>query len=224
MMSACSNDSHRARRVVVLSQQESRQLGHDYIGTEHLLLGLLAERDGVAARVLESLGVLMEAVRSQVLEIIGRGEGGVQGHIPFTPRAKKVLELSLREAMQLGHNYIGTEHILLGLVREGEGVAAQVLVKQGVSLDRVRGEVIRELAKHPGAAEARSPGDVAYAPLEEQVGESVAASTTPEEDLRRRLSRALHRIDRAHEELDAIRREVEEIRSRLFPETGGSAT
>jgi ATP-dependent Clp protease ATP-binding subunit ClpC len=116
----------RARRVVVLSAEEARQLGHNYIGTEHLFLGLLAEQDRLAARVLESLGVLLEAVRSQLLDIIGRGAGEVEGHIPFTPRAKKVMELSLREALQLGHNYIRTEHLLLGLVREGEGLAAQV--------------------------------------------------------------------------------------------------
>jgi ATP-dependent Clp protease ATP-binding subunit ClpC len=214
----------RARRVVVLSQQESRQLGHNYIGTEHLLLGLLAEEDGVAARVLESLGVQLEAVRSRVLEIIGRGTGSAHGHIPFTPRAKKVLELSLREAIQLGHNYIGTEHILLGLVREGEGIGAQVLAKQGVSLDRVRAEVIRELKEHPEAADVRSHGEVAQAPLEEREGESPAPTTTVEEDLRRRLSRALRRIDWAHQELAAIRHEIEDIQRWMSHESGGSPT
>ena len=121
----------RARRVVVLAQEEARMLNHNYIGTEHILLGLIHEGEGVAAKALESLGIYLEAVRSQVEEIIGQGQQAPSGHIPFTPRAKKVLELSLREALQLGHNYIGTEHILLGLIREGEGVAAQVLVKLG---------------------------------------------------------------------------------------------
>ena len=119
----------RARRVVVLAQEEARMLSHNYIGTEHILLGLIHEGDGIAAKALESLGVSLEAVRAQVEEIIGQGQQAPSGHIPFTPRAKKVLELSLREALQLGHNYIGTEHILLGLIREGEGVAAQVLAQ-----------------------------------------------------------------------------------------------
>ena len=117
----------RARRAVVLAQEEARMLNHDYIGTEHLLLGLVRERDGVAGKALASLDISLEAVRRQVEEIIGQGQAAPTGHIPFTPRAKKVLELSLREALQLGHNYIGTEHILLGLIREGEGVATQVL-------------------------------------------------------------------------------------------------
>jgi ATP-dependent Clp protease ATP-binding subunit ClpA len=129
-------------RVVVLAQEEARMLNHNYIGTEHILLGLIHEGEGVAAKGLESLGISLEAVRSQVEEIIGQGQQAPSGHIPFTPRAKKVLELSLREALQLGHNYIGTEHILLGLIREGEGVAAQVLVKLGADLSRVRQQVI----------------------------------------------------------------------------------
>src|SRR6185312_9129351 len=128
----------RARRVVVLAQEEARMLNHNYIGTEHILLGLIHEGEGVAAKALESLGISLEGVRQQVEEIIGQGQQAPSGHIPFTPRAKKVLELSLREALQLGHNYIGTEHILLGLIREGEGVAAQVLVKLGADLNRVR--------------------------------------------------------------------------------------
>ncbi len=136
----------RARRVVVLAQEEARHLDHNYIGTEHILLGLIHEREGVAARALTALDISLEAVRAQVEEIIGRGDQAPTGHIPFTPRAKKVLELSLREALALGHNYIGTEHILLGLIREGEGVAAQVLVKLGGSLDRVRQQVIQLLA------------------------------------------------------------------------------
>ena len=141
----------RARRVVVLAQDEARMLSHDYIGTEHLLLGLVREGDGFAARALVSLDISLEAVRLQVQEIIGRGQAAPTGHIPFTPRAKKVLELSLREALQLGHNYIGTEHILLGLIREGEGVAAQVLQKLGADLDRVRQTVIQLLSGAAGA-------------------------------------------------------------------------
>ncbi|HEC09214.1 MAG TPA: ATP-dependent Clp protease ATP-binding subunit [Acidimicrobiales bacterium] len=140
----------RARRVVVLAQEEARLLNHNYIGTEHILLGLIHEGEGVAAKALESLGISLEAVRSQVEEIIGQGGSSPSGHIPFTPRAKKVLELSLREALQLGHNYIGTEHILLGLIREGEGVAAQVLVKLGADLSRVRQQVIQLLSGYAG--------------------------------------------------------------------------
>jgi len=149
----------RARRVVVLAQEEARMLSHNYIGTEHILLGLIHEGEGVAAKALESLGISLEAVRAQVEEIIGQGQQAPSGHIPFTPRAKKVLELSLREALQLGHNYIGTEHILLGLIREGEGVAAQVLVKLGADLNRVRQQVIQLLSGYQGkeAATAGAP-------------------------------------------------------------------
>src|SRR5881398_2238188 len=151
----------RARRVVVLAQEEARMLSHNYIGTEHILLGLIHEGDGIAAKALESLGISLEGVRSQVEEIIGQGQQAPSGHIPFTPRAKKVLELSLREALQLGHNYIGTEHILLGLIREGEGVAAQVLVKLGADLNRVRQQVIQLLSGYQGKepAAAGAPGE-----------------------------------------------------------------
>jgi ATP-dependent Clp protease ATP-binding subunit ClpC len=144
----------RARRVVVLAQEEARMLNHNYIGTEHILLGLIHEGEGVAAKALESLGIALEGVRQQVEEIIGQGQQAPSGHIPFTPRAKKVLELSLREALQLGHNYIGTEHILLGLIREGEGVAAQVLVKLGADLNRVRQQVLQLLSGYQGTKEA----------------------------------------------------------------------
>jgi ATP-dependent Clp protease ATP-binding subunit ClpC len=140
----------RARRVVVLAQEEARMLNHNYIGTEHILLGLIHEGEGVAAKALESMGISLDAVRAQVEEIIGQGQQAPSGHIPFTPRAKKVLELSLREALQLGPNYIGTEHILLGLIREGEGVAAQVLVKLGADLNRVRSTVIQLLSGYQG--------------------------------------------------------------------------
>jgi ATP-dependent Clp protease ATP-binding subunit ClpA len=144
----------RARRVVVLSQEEARLLNHNYIGTEHLLLGLIHEGQGVAAKALELLGIRLEAVRAQVEGIIGRGQEAPSGQIPFTPRAKKVLELSLREALQLGHNYMGTEHILLGLIREGEGVAAQVLVRLGADFSRVRQQVIQLLSGYAGDPEA----------------------------------------------------------------------
>jgi ATP-dependent Clp protease ATP-binding subunit ClpC len=144
----------RARRVIVLAQEEARHLNHDYIGTEHLLLGLASEDQGVAAKALELLGIQLETLRSEVKEVIGQGERAPSGHIPFTPRAKKVLELSLREALKLGHNYIGTEHILLGLIREGEGVAAQVLVQLGADLSRVREHVTELLSGQAGGVEA----------------------------------------------------------------------
>jgi ATP-dependent Clp protease ATP-binding subunit ClpC len=148
----------RARRVVVLAQEEARMLNHNYIGTEHILLGLIHEGEGVAAKALESLNISLEAVRQQVEEIIGQGQAAPTGHIPFTPRAKKVLELSLREALQLGHNYIGTEHILLGLIREGEGVAAQVLQKLGADLNRVRQTVIQLLSGYTGGKGEQTAG------------------------------------------------------------------
>ena len=148
----------RARRVVVLAQEEARMLNHNYIGTEHILLGLIHEGEGVAAKALDSLNINLDAVRQQVEEIIGQGQAAPTGHIPFTPRAKKVLELSLREALQLGHNYIGTEHILLGLIREGEGVAAQVLQKLGADLNRVRQTVIQLLSGYTGGKGETTPG------------------------------------------------------------------
>ena len=160
----------RARRVVVLAQDEARGLKHNYIGTEHLLLGLISEGEGVAAKALETMGIKGEAVRASVIEIIGEGEKPVEGHIPFTPRAKRVFELSLREALQLGHNYIGTEHLLLGLLKEGEGVAAQVLTKQGADLAQVRQTVIQMLSGYQrGDEEGR-----------ESVGAGVGGSGGPE--------------------------------------------
>src|ERR1700689_1341951 len=135
----------RARRVVVLAQEEARMLNHNYIGTEHILLGLIHEGEGVAAKALKSLGISLDAVRQQVEEIIGLGQQAPSGHIPFTPRTKKVLELALRESQQLGHNCIGTEHILLALILEGDGVAAQVLVMLGTDQNRVRRQVIQLL-------------------------------------------------------------------------------
>jgi Clp amino terminal domain, pathogenicity island component len=150
----------RGRRVVVLAQEEARLLNHNYIGTEHVLLGLIHEEQGVAARALTELGISLDAVRAEVEQIVGQGKSPPTGHIPFTPRAKKVLELSLREALALGHNYIGTEHILLGLIREGEGVAAQVLVKLGAGLDRVRQVVVQLLAGYAGPPEQQPLGQV----------------------------------------------------------------
>jgi ATP-dependent Clp protease ATP-binding subunit ClpA len=188
----------RARAMMVLAQVESRALNHAYIGTEHILLGLVHEGGGVAAQALEALGINLDLVREQVEEIIGRGKQAraPSGHIPFTPRAKKVLELSLREALQLGHNYIGTEHILLGLIREGEGVAAQVLVRLGADHDQVRAQVIhmlvaresaepaeagetriRRLVQPPAAAAAHGPaaGDVSLPEALEAIGERLGA-------------------------------------------------
>jgi ATP-dependent Clp protease ATP-binding subunit ClpC len=139
--------TERAKQVVVLAQDEARALKHNYIGTEHILLGLLREEEGLAARVLESLDVTVEEVRAQVARIIGPGdEPIVSGQIPFTPRAKKVLELSLREALSLKHNYIGTEHILLGLVRENEGVAARILLDFDADAEKIRNEIMRVLS------------------------------------------------------------------------------
>ena len=166
----CERFTDRARRVVVLAQDEARGLKHNYIGTEHLLLGLISEGEGVAAKALETMGIKGEAVRASVIEIIGEGEKPVEGHIPFTPRAKRVFELSLREALQLGHNYIGTEHLLLGLLKEGEGVAAQVLTKQGADLAQVRQTVIQMLSGYQrGDDEGR-----------ESVGAGVGGSGGPE--------------------------------------------
>ena len=170
----------RARRVVVLAQEEARMLNHNYIGTEHILLGLIHEGEGVAAKALESLGIALEGVRQQVEEIIGQGQHAPSGHIPFTPRAKKVLELSLREALQLGHNYIGTEHILLGLIREGEGVAAQVLVKLGADLNRVRQQVLQLLSgyqgKEPAETGGRGEGTPSSSLVLDQFGRNLTAS------------------------------------------------
>ncbi len=149
----------KARRVVVLAQEEAKMLNHNYIGTEHLLLGLIHEGEGVAAKSLEALGISLDAVREQVQEIIGQGQQAPTGHIPFTPRAKKVLELSLREALQLGHSYIGTEHLLLGLIREGEGVAAQVLTKLGADTNRVRQQVIQLLSGFQGKESVQVGGE-----------------------------------------------------------------
>ena len=150
--------TERARQVVVLAQEEARTLKHNYIGTEHILLGLLREEEGLAARVLESLDITVERVRAQVVRIVGSGEEVTSGQIPFTPRAKKVLELALREALSLGHNYIGTEHILLGLVRENEGVAARILLDFDADSEKIRNEVIRMLSGPGGRRQGSGQG------------------------------------------------------------------
>ncbi|GIH94665.1 hypothetical protein Psi01_52950 [Planobispora siamensis] len=180
----------RARRVVVLAQEEARRLNHNYIGTEHLLLGLAGEEDGVAARTLQSFDVSREQIRNDIEEIIGQGAGGAaSGHIPFTPRAKKVLELSLREALNMHHSYIGTEHILLGLIREGEGVAAQVLTKQGVRLEAVRSAAIA-LIERGGRRERVSTSEESFF----STGLSFSA----------KLDRIQESLDRIERRLDAM--------------------
>ena len=182
-------------------------LDHNYIGTEHILLGLVHEGEGVAARTLESLGISLDAVRQQVEEIIGRGQQAPSGHIPFTPRAKKVLELSLRESLQLGHGYIGTEHILLGLIREGDGVAAQVLVTLGADQNRVRQQVIELLYGHRGQDEGSAgslPGERAPAGLP---GEALARFDA----LDRRLT-ALERWMGVQPDLEDLDREIAQVR------------
>jgi ATP-dependent Clp protease ATP-binding subunit ClpC len=183
----------RARRVVVLAQEEARMLNHNYIGTEHILLGLIHEGEGVAADSLESLGISLEAVRQQVEEIIGQGQQAPSGHIPFTARAKKVLELSLREALQLGCNYIGTEHILLALIREGDGVAAQVLARLGADLARVRQQVT-QLLHEQGEQE---PGTV-----------RVARAGPAGRNERKLLSELLGRVKSMESRLSAIEQRV----------------
>ncbi len=176
----------RARRVVVLAQDEAKMLNHNYIGTEHILLGLIHEGEGVAAKALEQMGISLEAVREQVEEIIGHGQTQPTGHIPFTPRAKKVLELSLREALQMNHSYIGTEHILLGLIREGEGVAAQVLIKLGADLNRVRNTVLQLLSGYQGSSSEGQP-ITSGAP---EMGESPRGNATVLDQFGRNLTQA----------------------------------
>ncbi len=153
----------RARRVIVLAQEEARALQHNYIGTEHLLLGLIREGEGVAAKALASKGVELDATRKQVEEMIGKGNAAPNRHIPFTPHAKQVLEFSLREALQLGHSYIGTEHILLGLIREGEGVGTQVLIKMDVDLGELRSATIDMIRGNSGTGTGDGKGDLANA-------------------------------------------------------------
>jgi ATP-dependent Clp protease ATP-binding subunit ClpC len=194
----------RARRVVVLAQEEARMLNHDYIGTEHILLGLIHEGEGVAAEALNGIGISLEQVRQQVEEIIGTGRRPSTEQIPFTPRAKKVMELSLREALQLGHNYIGTEHILLGLIREGKGVAAQVLQKLGADLDRVRREV-NQLVSAPAGEETvtrfpteepMTPPFVAYTKVLGEIGEILSTLR----DIAQRVERIERHLSRTEDD------------------------
>jgi len=188
----------RARRVVVLAQEEARMLNHNYIGTEHLLLGLIHEGEGVAATALESLGISLQDVRQNVEEMIGRGQHELSGHIPFTPRTKKVLELSLRESQQLGHDYIGTEHILLGLIREAEGVAAQVLVKMGADLNRVRQQVLQLLGGrgHEELGESEAGGTrVAGAVRQSPAGPQVVGTPLQPAGILSRLADIVERLD-----------------------------
>jgi len=190
----------RARRVVVLAQEEARKFNHNYIGTEHILVGLIREDGGVAAKGLESLGISLDAVRQQIEEIVGIGEQAPSGHVPFTPRAKKVLELSLREALQLGYDYIGTEHILLGLIREGDGVAAQVLVTLGADLNQVRQEVIQRLHGFQGEDEPGSQRAVQRPGLLSRI-----------DAIERRLSILEQRVD-TRLDLRELDREIAQVR------------
>jgi ATP-dependent Clp protease ATP-binding subunit ClpC len=184
----------RARRVVVLSQEEARELGHNYIGTEHLLLGVIREGEGVGAQALAALEIDLGEVRSRVVELIGTGHDDEAGaHIPFTPRSKKVLELSLREALQLGHNYIGTEHILLGLLREGHGVAAQVLRQLGVDLNDLRGKVV-ELVQRPGPGAPEAFAQERFRPAEALTGAPVSARLDAIEKRLERIEELLLRL------------------------------
>jgi hypothetical protein len=207
----------RARRVVVLAQEEARMLNHNYIGTEHILLGLIHEGEGVAAKALESLGISLEAVRQQVEEIIGQGQQAPSGHIPFTPRAKKVLELSLREALQLGHNYINTEHVLLGLIREGEGVAAQVLVRLGADLNRVRQQVIGML--HGRDPEPAGPVPERATVFRVQAG--LAAVERRLADLEKRVGAGPYTSD-LDEQIELVRAEKESAAEGQNPEKAAS--
>jgi ATP-dependent Clp protease ATP-binding subunit ClpC len=155
--------TEQARQVLVLAQDEARALKHNYIGTEHILLGLLREKEGLAARVLESLDITVEEVRVQVARIVGPGDEVTTGQIPFTPRAKKVLDLALREALSLGHHHIGPEHILLGLVRQNNGVGVQILLDLGADAEKVRDEIIRML---PGSASGPARAHSTVTPLD----------------------------------------------------------
>lgn len=196
----------RARRVVVLAQEESQRLSHNYIGSEHLLLGLLAEREGVAARALESLNVTLTAAREQVEEIIGPGQQTPRGHIPFTPRAKKILELALREALTMGSEVIDTEHLLLGLIDEGDGVGAQILQQRGATAQAVREAVARLISADPEAAEVTGPGSE---PRAVSVGRRVLTrvdALTEVKDLLASIDRRLSAIER-HLGIDAGREE-----------------
>ena len=187
----------QARRVVVQAQEEARAFGHNYIGTEHILLGLLSEREGMAAQVLSFLEISLDAAREQVVEIAGAGTGQLSGHVPFTPRTKKVLELSLREAQRLGHDHIGTEHILLGLVREGDGVGVQILQRQGASLDRVQEQVLATVRTAP-------PEELRRVSVGRMPGSGLSPSVT--------LRAVMNRLDEIAQRLTAIESLLAEMR------------
>lgn len=211
----------RARRVVVLAQEEARMLGHDYIGTEHLLLALIGEGEGVAATALRALDVDLDTLRREVAALVGRGQQQAKGHIPFTPRAKKALELSLRESVHLGHAYIGTEHLLLGIVREGEGPAAQVLQQRGIELNTVRQEVIRLLHGHQARTGRRrrvartrlAGGEIAEGATLEEISRQLRVLSTRlaaiEEKLGIADSPARQRLRQVDAEIARIRRQKE---------------
>ena len=224
----------RARNVVVLAQDEARMLNHNYIGTEHILLGLIHESQGLAAHALTSLGIGLEPARQQVAEIVGRGENSPSGHIPFTPRAKKILEFSLREALQLGHNYIGTEHILLGLIREGEGegVAVEVLVNLGADLKRVRQEVIQLQADNPTTEEmpqgpqgrgsgrahaATQAAQAAQAAQAETARAAVAQAEAAHAEARAESTAQARKLDEILDRLDSISDQLAAIERTLKP-------
>ena len=218
--------TERARQVVVFAQDEARALKHNYIGTEHLLLGLLREEEGLAARVLWSFDVAIEEVRAQVARLIGQGDEITTGQIPFTPRAKKVLDLSLRDAMSLGHNYIGTEHLLLGLVREGQGVAMRVLLDFDADAEAIRNEVIRMLAGPGRRPTPRAgPYEPTTPPLAEEVAEAIRQARLEKEesieareferaaharDRERRLTRAARQLESAWEGRESVEVDVHE--------------
>lgn len=202
----------RARRVVVLAQEQSRLLGHDYIGTEHLLLGLSKEMEGVAGKVLIDLELTPEKIEEKLMTLIVRGTAAPAGHIPFTPRAKKVLELSLREALQLGHNYIGTEHILLGLMREGEGIGMQVLTGLGAGIDDVRTRILEKLNIAPSARSRVS--------LRSRLGRQISVSTSVfnEAGLSERVKRLLSFAIEEAEARGADSVDIEDVLLALFKE------
>jgi len=196
----------RARRVVVMAQEEARLLQHSYIGTEHMLLGLLSEGEGLAARVLRDLEINLEALAEEVKELIGRGASSPSGHIPFTPEAKKALELSLRESLQLGHDYIGTEHLLLGVLHQGDGAAPEVLVRHGADLNTVRGRVAELLAQHQGQPKVkRGPGATALSEISLQLAMIGQRLTAIE-------ARLGIEEPAAHAELRGIVEEISEVR------------
>ncbi len=213
--------TERARQVIILAQEEARTLKHGYIGTEHILLGLLREEEGLAARVLESLDITVERVRAQVVRIVGSGEEVTSGQIPFTPRAKKVLELALREALSLGHNYIGTEHILLGLVREDRGVASRILLDFDADSEKIRNEVIRMLSGPGGRRSPEPPGSALRVPDAGQFG--IRATAVIDRARAEALASQHGRIDTEHILLALLTGEEEDVSLRTLHALGLTA-